>query len=132
MGWWDSDDIKKTIKSWWSDIPNVTITKDSPGQGNMSESPGDLVKASITEQDIDTPELRKQQIIDFFKDKGYSTKAIAGIVGNIHVETGGTYDYQEKQNKGKGKGIGIIQMTDTEMYKAYTDCLLYTSPSPRD
>lgn len=23
MAWWDSDDIKKTIKPWWSDIPNV-------------------------------------------------------------------------------------------------------------
>ena len=82
MAWWDSDDIKKTIKSWWSDIPNVTITKDNPGQGNMSEGPGDLVKASITEQDIDTPELRKQQIIDFFKEKGWILKTYLMILRN--------------------------------------------------
>ena len=39
----------------------------------------------------------KQQIIDHLKDKGYSKEAIAGIVGNIDVETKGSFDYTQKE-----------------------------------
>jgi len=45
----------------------------------------------------------KQQIIDHLKDKGYSKEAIAGIVGNIDVETGGSFDYKQKELNAKGK-----------------------------
>ena len=47
----------------------------------------------------------KQQIIDYLKDKGYSKEATAGIVGNIDVETGGTFDYKQKQLDDKGNTI---------------------------
>ena len=56
----------------------------------------------------------KQQIIDHLKDKGYTKEATAGIVGNIDVETGGTFDYKQKQLDDKGKvvkdgGEGLFQ-----------------------
>ena len=56
----------------------------------------------------------KQQIIDYLKDKGYPKEAIAGIVANIDVETGGTFDYKQKQLDDKGKvvkdgGEGMFQ-----------------------
>ena len=50
----------------------------------------------------------KQQVIDYLKDKGYSKEAIAGITANIDVETGGTFDYKQKE-RGTGKGEGLFQ-----------------------
>ena len=49
------------------------------------------------------------EIIKHLKDKGYSNAAISGILGNIDVETWGTFDFQEKE-KGEGKeGYGLFQ-----------------------
>jgi len=63
----------------------------------------------------------KQQIIDYLKDKGYSNEAIAGIVANIEVETGGTFDYKQKE-KGKGIGEGLFQF-GVAMQDSYKDYL---------
>ena len=63
----------------------------------------------------------KQQVIDYLKDKGYSNEAIAGITANIEVETGGTFDYKEKE-KGKGTGEGLFQYTGS-MKNSYKDYL---------
>ena len=54
------------------------------------------------------------EIIKNLKDKGYSNAAISGILGNIDVETGGTFDFQEKEDKLKfgdelGNGYGLFQ-----------------------
>ena len=45
----------------------------------------------------------KQQVIDYLIDKGYSKEATAGIVANIEVETGGSFDYKQKELNAKGK-----------------------------
>ena len=47
----------------------------------------------------------KEQVVSLLREKGYSDAAIAGIIGNIDVETGGTFDYQQKQKKGSGYGL---------------------------
>ena len=60
----------------------------------------------------------QQEIIDLLKDKGYSDKAIAGILGNIELETGGTFDYQQKE-KGKGEGYGLFQFDPGGMLPYY-------------
>ena len=52
----------------------------------------------------------KTEIIEYLKEKGYSDEAVAGIVANIEVETGGSFDYKQ-QEKGKGKGEGLFQYT---------------------
>ena len=37
--------------------------------------------------------------------KHFPESAISAILGNIDVETGGTFDYQQKQKNGKGYGL---------------------------
>ncbi len=41
----------------------------------------------------------RQRVIDHLKKRGLSNAAIAGIVGNIDIETGGTFDFQQRQTK---------------------------------
>ena len=36
---------------------------------------------------------------------GYSAPMLSGILGNINVETGNTFDYKQKQNKGPAEGL---------------------------
>ena len=36
-------------------------------------------------------------IYNYLLEKGFSKEAAAGIMGNIDVETGGSYNYQQKQ-----------------------------------
>ena len=56
----------------------------------------------------------KTEVIEYLKEKGYSDEAVAGITANIEVETGGTFDYKQKQLDDKGKvvkdgGEGLFQ-----------------------
>ncbi len=44
-------------------------------------------------------------INNLLKEKGYSKEARAGILGNMGVETGYTYDYTQKQKNGNGYGL---------------------------
>lgn len=60
---------------------------------------------------------RTNQIKNYFTEQGYSKEAVAGILGNIAVESAGTFDSTIKQRKG-GKAIGIYQM-EPPMRKAY-------------
>lgn len=59
-------------------------------------------------------------IYNYLLEKGFSKEAAAGIMGNIDVETGGSYNYQQKQ-KGGGKGYGLFQFDF--MNKYYQDYL---------
>ena len=53
-------------------------------------------------------EDKQNEIIKHLKDKGYSNAAISGILGNIDVETGSTFDFQQEE-EGEGKGYGLFQ-----------------------
>jgi len=61
-------------------------------------------------------------IAEQLKQKGYSDAAIAGILGNIAVETGGSYDYQQQQYGG-GPGRGLFQMEGgmLDAYRKYLE-----------
>ncbi len=48
----------------------------------------------------------------------YPPNAVAGIMANIGVETGHTYDFKQKQSNG-GPGRGLFQMEIGRMYTAY-------------
>ena len=57
--------------------------------------------------------------IDFVKNilsNRYSPQAVAAIMGNIDVETGGSFDPTQKQQKGPGRGL--FQM-EGKMLRAY-------------
>lgn len=51
----------------------------------------------------------QEKIWSFFLGKNFNKKCIAGIMGNIGQETGGSYDPKTIQDGGKGPGTGLIQ-----------------------
>ena len=65
--------------------------------------------------------INKKSVIALLQDKGYSKEAIAGIVGNIAVETGGTYDYTQKQYGGEGYGLFQFDFMKKHYYKWLAD-----------
>lgn len=85
----------------------------------------DIIKAI---QEIFTKESNPEiEVRNYLKQKGYNDKAIAGIMANIAVETGGTFDYQqredlEKPGDGKGNAYGLFQFDFMKPY--YEDYLL--------
>jgi len=55
----------------------------------------------------------QRRIYKHLKNKDLSDKAIAAIMGNINHETGGTFDYQQKEKgaRPEDQGYGLIQLT---------------------
>jgi hypothetical protein len=49
--------------------------------------------------------MNEVKVYNLLKDKGFTDAQVAGIMGNIAVETGGTFDYQQKQKNGNGYGL---------------------------
>jgi hypothetical protein len=47
----------------------------------------------------------KNEVYNIWKRRGYSDDAIAGILGNIDVETGGSFDHTQQQKGGPGYGL---------------------------
>ena len=63
----------------------------------------------------------RQRVINHLKKRGLSNAAIAGVVGNIDVETGGSFDYQQRQTRTgdprspdikESGGYGLFQFDD--------------------
>ena len=63
----------------------------------------------------------RQRVIKHLQKRGLRPAAIAGIVGNIDVETGGSFDFQQRQTKSgdprdpntiEGGGYGLFQFDD--------------------
>jgi len=44
-------------------------------------------------------------IVEMLKEYNLSPSAMAAIIGNIDVETGGSFDFQQKQRNGNGYGL---------------------------
>lgn len=61
---------------------------------------------------------KKQQLIAHMQKLGFPENAIPAIMANIEVETGGSFDYRQKQ-KG-GRGYGLLQFDFMKpYYKSY-------------
>ena len=65
----------------------------------------------------------KEKVLKHLQKRGLRNKAIAAIMANIDVETGGSFDYKQKQTKSgkptdprtiKGGGVGLFQFDDYE------------------
>jgi len=52
-----------------------------------------------------TQRMNEVKVYELLKDKGYTDAQVAGIMGNIAVETGGSFDYQTEQRNGNGYGL---------------------------
>ena len=66
----------------------------------------------------------QRKVFDALKSHGYPSPVISGIMGNIGVETGGSYEPTQKQY-GSGPGRGLFQM-EGKMLKAYNKYLSKT------
>ena len=94
-------------------VLTVSMTLKQKGYGMAGI---DIIKAI---QEMFTKESNPQQdIINILKDKGYSDKAIAGILGNIELETGGRFDYTQKEDE--GEAYGLFQYSN-EMKDSYNE-----------
>lgn len=82
------------------------VTKEQQANSLMSEMANKAVESQS--KNIVLSSLQKQ-----FKDPA----VIAGILGNIDVETGGTFSHTQKE-KG-GNGVGLFQFTYQPMKDAY-------------
>ena len=63
------------------------ITPVNSGQNKFQEENGDLPEVDPTD-----PESVRKFIWAFFRKEGFSEYAVAGIIGNVYQETGGTFD----------------------------------------
>ena len=61
------------------------------------------------------------ELVYLFKKEGFSDKEAAAMLGNIDVETGGSFDYLQKQYKG-GPGRGLFQFEGLKL-NAYNEWL---------
>ena len=91
--WYDQPDILAGIK-----LNTITV---KPEEDDVPID--DVKKLNYEGKDVDID--TKTQTQNLLKAKGYTPTAIAGIMGNIDVETGGTFNFQEKQRGGKGYGV---------------------------
>lgn len=84
-----------------------------------------LVAASKTINDFVQPKQQQQEpfsLPDYVASSTEDPYLTAAMLGNIDVETGGTYDYKQKQ-VGGGTGEGLFQFTYAPMKQAYSKFL---------
>jgi hypothetical protein len=90
-----------------------------PNKETMVEELLDYRLKKSGEREIPLP-TNKSKVQTLLSDRGFSPEAQAAILGNIAVETGDSFDYQQKQ-KGGGKGYGLFQF---DFMKPYYDKFL--------
>jgi len=99
-------------------VPDIDITEEQRAlfKGTPYENNEDAMKQTIVARimtgDPSANATKEQTMVanktltqTLLKEKGYTPTAIAGIMANIDVETGGTFNFQEKQRGGKGYGV---------------------------
>ena len=87
----------------------VDLFANSGNTGNDTDTttPSDGSTPDIGDMDNSDVNARKKAVWTFFTGAGYSKEATAGIMGNMHTETGGTYSPSMIQNNGRGPAAGI-------------------------
>jgi len=79
-------------------------------------TPAEMAAARTKEKTI---AANKQQVVDALKAKfGDKPKVVAALAGSIDVETGGTFDPQQKQKNGPARGLFQLE---TGKYENGTD-----------
>jgi len=68
-------------------------------------------------------EDNKRQIMDYLSLKQFPEKAIPAIMANIEVETGGTFNPQQKQLNAKNPAHGLFQFDKKGKYNDYKQWL---------
>ena len=141
--------IKQEISEMWSSIDGVMLAaKASDALKNAAGTPenatqveaieksrkgGEPVQleaslfedttADTTTQDLTAeavePPSNIQSVTDYMKSKGWKQSVINGMLGNIEVESAGSFDFNQNQIGG-GRGHGLFQLDYMrEPYKEY-------------
>lgn len=71
----------------------------------------------IFEEEEEEEILPKERVLSILQSTFASPAVVSGLLANIDIETGGSYDYLQKQHKG-GPGRGLFQM-EGKMLDAY-------------
>lgn len=66
-------------------------------------------------------EANRREVESLLREEGFNEVAIAAIMGNIEVETGGTFDYTQKQIGRPNGGYGLFQL-DYQKKNYYDFC----------
>jgi hypothetical protein len=74
------------------------------------------LKTSTSSQSNQKYQDYEKHTKELLENKGYSKAAIAGIMGNIAVETGGSFDYTQKQKDGNGYGLFQFDFMKSHYY----------------
>lgn len=91
-----------------SDLPN---TEEEARQKRLEEF---MARRETPQQEMIDPVRKELQfealqkaapVADKLKEKGFTNETVAGILGNIDVETGGSFAYDQQQKGGKGYGL---------------------------
>ena len=76
-------------------------------------------RTSMAKLDKSNAEDNKRQIMDYLSLKQFPEKAIPAIMANIEVETGGTFNPQQKQLNAKNPAYGLFQFDKKGKYNDY-------------
>jgi hypothetical protein len=63
----------------------------------------------------------KERVLNHLNRKNLSPAAIAGIWGNMDVETGGTFEFDEQQEEGTGYGLFQFELEHRAAYNKYLE-----------
>lgn len=85
----------------------TTATYDSSTTGGSSSNSSGSTPSTTTAKQV-AGVSNKSKTWNFFAQQGFSASAIAGIMGNLHVESAGTFDPKIKQYGG-GPAKGLAQ-----------------------
>ena len=116
----DAEKRKKIIKDATSgkkntnaDLAKLNSTSDEKLREQLFAQEGVIpVKENMSEEN-------QMTIIKRLRDEGYSDTAVSAIMGNIDVETGGSFSHTQQQEG--GKGYGILQL---DFQRPYYDTYL--------
>ena len=91
----------------------------------MNKTACEQSSSSVVVETDGTTEKNKTAIWAYFLAQGYSEESTAGIMGNMHTETGGSFDPGIIQGGGAfvlgQTGYGLVQWTDIGYQKALFD-----------
>ncbi len=93
------------------DIPMKDIFTKEEYDSLFKENNNDQVSRLGLAEGGNLSKSRMLEINNYLKGKGYSKEARAGILANISVETGDTYNPFEQEKGNSKKGYGLFQLT---------------------
>lgn len=118
---WDSGEykvlLKKTNNAYFNKAKISTNGRSSSGPNVCEEWLGKSTLSAAEELE------NKKTVIRFFKAQGLNVNQIAGIMGNFHKETGGTFNHTvgNKSDNNNTTDYGIIQYNSSTIYNKFRD-----------